>query len=959
MSRWIRAVGLALGLLAAIAPQSRAQSSTGSIYGTVTDASGAAIPGATVSLTGPAGARSTTSGENGGFRFLNVDHGTYRVGVTLTGFTAVNRDVAVNAGQNVDIPVLLGVASLEETVVVTAETPVVDTKRVGTAITIPKDELARIPSSRDPWALMRTVPGVLVDRVNVAGSESGQQSNFVGKGADPKDSVWTLDGVVVTDMSAIGSSPDYFTYDAFDEVSFQTGGNDVRMATGGIGVGLVTKRGTNDFHGSAGGYYTSDDLQWSNLPDELVGDPRLQGSDKADHTDKINEYSFDLGGPILKDKLWFYGSYGHNDIHVRRLTQSPDVTRLKSITGKLNWQAGQSDMVSLFYFQGAKTKTGRSGSSGSLQHTEGTLWDQTKVFPGDPPGFSKVEWNHIFSPSLNWNVKGAYYSTGFGLEAQGGTDGVWILDNVAGVARGTADTQLFGRPQYTLNTEGSYFTSGLGGNHELRLGGGWRRSETTTDRVFPGEKYQIRYNPSSTRARFYRDQSTKVRNDYLTAYLSDTFTRGRLTLTGGARFDHQTGENAPTSVGANPLLPSLLPALDFAGGGDGVSWTDVSPRLGLTYSLDQGRKTLLRASFARYAGQLPTGDGGWDNPLGTTFLEYDWRDANADEIVQLGEVDLQNLRNFSGVDPNDPGAVAASVHEIDPDYHSNKDTEIVAGLERELMPNLSVSAAYTWRKSTDLTASQLLSGYYWYSWIGVTSADYHQGAPVTANGFTATPYVVNDGVADRISGGLLLRNRPDFSRTFQGVELSFVKRMANNWMGRAALSFNDWKEEVGPGALINPSHTDLDPQIDGGQSIPFSAGSGKNYYTNAKWQVNINGLYQLPAGFEIAANLFGRQGYPKPVYMILDTGALDGELKVLAVSEADQERLPDLWNLDARLAKNFTFGKTHLILAGELFNALNANTALYRNPQANGTTFNRLDEILAPRIARLSARISF
>ena len=77
------------------------------------------------------------------------------------------------------------------------------------------------------------------------------------------------------------------------------------------------------------------------------------------------------------------------------------------------------------------------------------------------------------------------------------------------------------------------------------------------------------------------------------------------------------------------------------------------------------------------------------------------------------------------------------------------------------------------------------------------------------------------------------------------------------------------------------------------------------------------------------------------------------------MSEADQERLPDLWNLDARLAKNFTFGKTHLILAGELFNALNANTALYRNPQANGTTFNRLDEILAPRIARLSARISF
>ena len=98
---------------------------------------------------------------------------------------------------------------------------------------------------------MRTVPGVLVDRVNVAGSESGQQSNvFVAKGADAKDTMWSLDGVVITDMAAIGASPTYFTFDTFDEVSFATGGNDVRMATGGIGIGLVTKRGTNSFHGS-------------------------------------------------------------------------------------------------------------------------------------------------------------------------------------------------------------------------------------------------------------------------------------------------------------------------------------------------------------------------------------------------------------------------------------------------------------------------------------------------------------------------------------------------------------------------------------------------------------------------------------------------------------------------------------------------------------------------------------
>jgi len=209
------------------------------------------------------------------------------------------------------------------------------------------------------------------------------------------------------------------------------------------------------------------------------------------------------------------------------------------------------------------------------------------------------------------------------------------------------------------------------------------------------------------------------------------------------------------------------------------------------------------------------------------------------------------------------------------------------------------------------------------------------------------------------SPGLLLRNRPDFSRSYNGLELALVKRLSNRWMGRAAFTLNNWKEHVGSGALVNPTHQDLDPQLDGAQHMEFAVGSGKNYYTSAKWQGNLNGMVQLPAGFEAAANLFGRQGYPKPIYLQLDTGALDGLLNVLAVSTTDQIRLKNLWDLDVRLAKTMRFGSTSVTLAGEIFNALNANTELYRNPNATSTSLNRLDEILAPRIARLSARLTF
>ena len=950
--------GLALAALLSLVPGAFAQGSGGNIYGTVTDESGAVLPGATVTLTGGFGTRTTTSGSQGEFRFVGVDHGTQTLHVSLTGFSTVTRDVVVNLGSNVNLSFSLKLASVQETVTVQAETPVVDLKRTGTSTNITKAELSQIPSSRDPWALMRTVPGVLVDRVNVAGSESGQQSNFFGKGADPKDAVWSLDGVVITDMSAIGASPTYFTYDAFDEVNFSTGGNDVRVSTGGIGVGLVTKRGTNAFHGGVNGFYTGDGLQWSNLPAELQGDPRLKGSDKADHTDQITDVSVDVGGPIVKDKLWFYGSYGRNDIRVFRLDQTFDKTVLSSYTAKVNWQAGANDMVSVFWFLGDKTKVGRSGAVPGVQHLEGTLWDQGGQYPSQPHGFSKVEWNHVFSANLVISAKGSYYSTGFTLFPQGGLDGVFIVDNVNSQARGTSDARVFERPQYVGSLDGSYFFAGTGGNHELKFGLGWRRADTLSERVWPGDKVQLRYNPTSTRARFLRDQATGTLNQYYTAYLGDTLSAGRLTLNAGLRFDHQTGKNKATSVEANPLLPDLLPGIDYPGGNDSIVWNDLSPRLGLTYALDDARKTILRASFARYAGQLSNVDSGWDNPLGLSFLEYDWRD-NGDGVLQMNEVDFSTIRLSAGVDPDDPGGIGESPNRIDAGYHSNKDNEIVVGLERELAPNLAVSAAYTWRKSTDLTATQLLSGYYWYSWIGVTRADYVQGAPVTRNGFTATPFVLSAAGAQNATGGALLTNRPDFSRTFNGAELAIVKRLSGKWMARAAVSYNDWTEHVGAGAVFNPNHQDLDPQFDGGQVVVFSAGSGKNYYANAKWQLNLNALYQLPAGFEVAGNLFARQGYPQPVYLQLDSGALDGTLNVLGVGETDQVRLPDLWNLDLRLAKNFKLRGANLMIGAEVFNALNSNTDLYRNPAASSTAFNRLDEILAPRIVRLGARMTF
>ena len=327
----------------------------------------------------------------------------------------------VSAGVNVEVTFSAKVAGVAETVTVDAETPVIDSKKMGTGTTVSQEELAKLPNSRDPWAFMRTVPGVQIDRVNQAGSESGQQSGFIGKGSSQTDAMWVLDGVVITDPAAVGASPTYFDFDAFEEVAITTGGADVRVATGGVGINLVTKRGTNAFHGGVSGFYASEKLEASNLPSELEGDPRLQGSDKADHAEQIAEYGAELGGPILKDKLWFWGSYGKQDLRIQRLNQTQDKTLLKDYNAKLNWQVSSSNMFSAFWFLGEKIKLGRPNTRGLGTETASHTRDQGGVYSDDswPQGFLKIEDNHVFSPSFMLNVKAVALQPGLRARAAG------------------------------------------------------------------------------------------------------------------------------------------------------------------------------------------------------------------------------------------------------------------------------------------------------------------------------------------------------------------------------------------------------------------------------------------------------------------------------------------------------------------------------------------------------------
>src|SRR5207247_6761759 len=199
-----------------------------SITGTVKDEQGGVMPGATVTAQAVDASFTFTTTAEGQFRFLNVAPGPYKVSAELSGFTTVVRDAIVAVGKNADLDVTLKIAAIVETVTVSAAAPIVDAKAAGTSTNFTIDELNRIPSSRDPFSLIRSVPGALVDRVNVAGNETGQQLIVVAKGARTQDTSWTLDGVEITDMAAAGQSATYFNFDNFEEVHVSTAGNDIR-----------------------------------------------------------------------------------------------------------------------------------------------------------------------------------------------------------------------------------------------------------------------------------------------------------------------------------------------------------------------------------------------------------------------------------------------------------------------------------------------------------------------------------------------------------------------------------------------------------------------------------------------------------------------------------------------------------------------------------------------------------
>ena len=961
----------------AFAAPSEAQVYTGRIDATVTDSTGAILPGVTIDITGPQNATAVTDAK-GEAHFLNLAPGTYTVIAKMQSFGDYNnKNVVVAAGAGVNLKITLTVGGVTQEIEVSGASPVIDPKKTTTSTNVTYEELQQVPSSRDPWVVLQTVPGVVVDRVNVGGAESGQQSNYQAKGAASGENTWNIDGIAITDMSALGSTPTYYDFDMFQEMQVTTGGADLQTPTPGVALNFVLKAGSNTPHGSTRIYYEDEDMQANNLPEEL--EASLGGvTGKGNRINKYTDFGFELGGPIVKDRLWAWGALGKTDVTLLTLSNTPDQTILKNSSFKATGQLSDAIRGSFTFFRGDKEKFGRGASPSRDQPT---TWNQS-----GPTSVYKGEGNFVAGQNLFLTARYAYVSGGFQLTPQGGLDTPQFFDD-AGVWRGSYYHYETVRPQWQATADGSMFK----GRHELKFGFGWRRADVDSTTIVPGPANagivtsHFGY-PNMTASVLVWNDHTSVRGQYTSAYFGDTLTWDKLTLNLGLRWDRQSGSVKGISQTGNTLFPSLLPDLVSQPADDVVVWNTITPRVGLTYALDEARKTIARVSYASFASQLNATAGNFLSVVGYRGVYfYDVLDTNNNRVVDPSELAGRTCNdalvnagtcNYSGFDINNPSNIAEPIHSVG-EYDTPRTHEFQLGVDRELMANFGISGTFTWRN---------FANFVWRN-NGLTGAAYSELGTFTGNhpaiGSWSVPIYAADAAqipANRAA--TTYRARDGYSQRYWGIELAATKRLSDRWMARFGFSTNDHREYFdGPSAMGDPTSGPTvstsggvftvgnGPNQDSGLVVRQTTGSGKSgiYQVLPKYQFIATGLYQARWGINLAANMVNRQGFAKQYhYTSLDTqtiapgGDPNARLKSVLLVESGEDRLPSVTSLDFRVGKEFTFATRYRFnIDLDIFNLLNSATVLGRQYDLRLSTADNVLEIMNPRVLRLGLRFNF
>ena len=966
--------------------------------GTVKDTSGAVMPGVTVEAASPVlieKVKSTITDENGLYRIVDLRPGTYTLTFTLPGFNTVAREgIELQSNFTATINIELGVGTLQESVTVSGASPVVDVSQNVKQQVLSREVLDAVPTAKTIQGIGQLVLGVTLNSPDVGGSRAMQQTYFAIRGTGGAQSVVLVDGLMTNGLMGDGAVQAYHNEAMSQEMVYQTAGGSAETLTGGITMNLVPKDGGNQFRGG---------VKWAKSPESWQGDnftPELQalgvtGVDKIKH---FEEFNIEQGGPIIKNKLWFFGAFrqAYYDKPIANTFQTdgslpyPQAAAACAISksceqgvsdekmanpvARLTWQISERNKFAVYSDRALRL---RGHAMGSLTdpNTASVIWNTPNFSTGS------AKWTSTLSSTLLLEIGTSFNRERYdnlyqpGIYAERGT-AEWYRnarknDTSTSYLWNASSAQLGNYPdRYNVQGAISYVT----GAHNVKVGvmdqfGTYRRYNNAN-----ADLYQTYNNGTAFRVTVLNTPLEVQENldANFGIYAQDSWNLGKLTLNYGARFDYlkQRIVGQPAMVGRFANVAAyddiVLP-----------TWKDFSPRVSAVYNVTGSGKTAVRVGYNKFVTAQTTGFAQLYNPTALTTQDLTWNDVNRNDIADgergcAGFPSVGCEINFAGL-PSNFGV--RSLAQFDPDLKRPYQLAFNAGVTQEVLTGLTATFEYFRSDFRNITVRQNTLR---------TAASYDQFSIASPlDGSSVNVWLPKPGVASQVAN--VDSTSEDMKRAYNGFDMSFNARIRGGVRAFGGFSMEQTINDVCVSAASDPNRSLYCNQADSG--IPWQKQFKATIVYPLPWYgISVSGALQSLNGYlaGTAAQAYGGftagTGFDNPrglgtFYLVSPTttygasckGACTPGALVLPAMAAsglasisiplvapETEFTPRINQLDFSVSKSIEFGTIRVTPKLDLFNALNSDDyTSVQTMQFAAATYQRPSVILQGRIIRI------
>jgi hypothetical protein len=960
-----------------------------SIAGTVRDESGAVLPGVTVEVSSPAlieKVRSATSDDTGQYRIVSLSPGVYVVTFTLPGFNSVKHEgIELSGTFTATVNADMKVGALEETITVSGSTPLVDVQSVTKQTVITREVIDALPAARNIQAAAVMIPGVTTAGVvgqsgrDVGGSTKLQQPAIVFRGNGQNIQRW--DGFHLGNLAGgnAGAGTSFYINDAIaQELAYSSGADSAEMGNPGLYIDLVPKDGGNRFSGTAFFDYTHEPWAWSNYSDRL----KARGINDVTRVYEISDLNGGVGGPIMRDRLWFYGAARFETLDVSVVDNyydknpapylyEPDLDRPAHDSGdipnqsiRLTWQGTAKDKVQFWFTN--QNKRRQFYNISAVVTPDGAGRQVTKYAQPITLKWTRTHTSRLLlegglavGRTLFHNGYRESVTPAFDITTIQSTPIYAITDIANGRSFGASIVgyMAFGG---TMKV-GRFATTYVTGSHAFKTGieYGVGHGPNGARNWFTGDVTMSFNNgvPQQVILRIPRDQDDGYRDFQM--FVQDRWTLGRATLTGGLRYDDFVGY-----VNDSTLPASRWNAAQFFPGFEVQHWKDLSPRGGVSYDLFGNGRTALKMSVARYVAPESNGTAQAQNPQ-TTIGRTDtrtWRDLNSDFTIYNadGSVQWDELGPTSNVNfgKTIPSTATRDPRTLDGWGVRGKTIEWQLIAQHELNSRVGLTAGYYRRNDGNLTAIDNTLQ---------TNADYTGPFCITAPRHPDLPggggypicglYDVTSAARGQVQNHTTFAsNFGDITSQYQGFDASANLRLPGGTFVNTGVNMQQRVLDTCASDRVDSPEAQFCRQV-----TPYRPDFKIAASHTLPWALQVSGLFQLSPGPQITASWAAPNAVIAPALgRNLSAGA--SATKTIMLIEPGTLYGEHHQQLDVRVSRRFSIGRFRIRGDAALYNVFNTDWVSSVNTTfstAASNAFMRPTGVLQGRLFKIGVQLEY